>query len=164
MIFRKERWRPVVGYEGLYEVSARGRVRSRNGILAVNRATKYPSVTLSVAGKRKQALIHQMVAAAFVGERPVGFDVTHDDGNRANNRRHNIVYKTRLENIRDKIRHGTIARGSMIGSAVLEEDKVRDIRSRVGRGELKSAVAKLYGISSTHVKRIVTCESWEHVE
>lgn len=102
-----ERWRPVVGFEGRYDVSNRGRVYSwvtervlRPGIAS----NGYPTVAL---GRGKTKTVHSLVAAAFIGPCPPGMEVRHRDGNRRNPRATNLEYGTRADNIRDAVKHGT---------------------------------------------------------
>lgn len=118
-----EEWRPVVGWEGDYEVSNLGRVWScpvgtpRTGRIlrhAVNPGG-YPSVTLSRRGKVKTRPIHQLVLAAFAGPRPAGKDVIrHLDGDPTNNLLGNLAYGTQSENAQDSLRHGTHPKASKI--------------------------------------------------
>jgi len=112
-----EEWRPVVGYEGAYEVSDQGRVRSlERRVRLVTRQAGEPtrlvsprvlrpgpmaSGHLSVAiGKGNSRLVHQLVLEAFVGPRPIGWDSLHLDHNPANNALSNLRYGTRSENLR----------------------------------------------------------------
>jgi len=126
-----ERWLPVPGYEGLYEVSNRGRVKSiprrggRNrmyggGLLRPTAEAKsgYLIVGLWSSNENETLRVHALVVAAFVGPRPEGQEVRHLDGNPANNRWEpgdetetqaaggNLIYGTRSENGRDTVRHG----------------------------------------------------------
>lgn len=112
-----EIWKPVVGYEGRYEVSNLGAVRAvhstRSGsprpLAQTTDSHGYLSVTLykgdGLAG-RKSFGVHQLVAAAFIGEKPAGLDVNHLDGLRANNSSTNLEYVTRSENIKHAVRLG----------------------------------------------------------
>lgn len=116
-----ERWLPVSGYEGCYDVSDLGRVRSwrRSGAPNLfrdvpfvlksntNTGTGYLTVTLCKDGGKATTNVHQMVMAAFVGPRPDGQQVRHLDGNRTNARLLNLAYGTASENMHDTIRHGT---------------------------------------------------------
>lgn len=58
-------------------------------------------------GKRRQWRLHQLVAAAFLGEKPAGYETRHLDGNKLNNRITNLAYGTASENGLDRVRHGT---------------------------------------------------------
>lgn len=112
-----EQWLPVVGWEGLYEISSHGRVRSLHtgrgrrrpdSLLSTERpSSDYPMADLSRDGKRVTYSVHSLVAAAFIGPRPEGMDICHNDGDSRNCRLENLRYGTRSENIRDEIAHGT---------------------------------------------------------
>lgn len=118
-----ERWLPVVGWEGLYEVSDQGRVRSldrtvtfkdgrtRTWRSATRKPQKNPSghlhMMLHKDGKTgKGYLVHRLVMAAFVGSCPDGMEVCHNNGDPADNRLTNLRYDTRAANIQDCIDHG----------------------------------------------------------
>lgn len=107
----EEQWLPVVGYEGLYEVSNQGRVRS-----ALQRSS-FPSQERCHAGHRRVWLrsgdvgrkhfVHVLVLTAFDQPRP---DPTaqcrHLDGNSANNHLSNLKWGTVSENALDRVLHG----------------------------------------------------------
>lgn len=122
-----EEWRPVVGYEGLYEVSDLGRVRSldrmipdrwgglrpvKGKILAANISpqTGYKTATLTdAAGGRKlyYALVHRLVLEAFVGPCPPGMECCHKDLDRSNEALSNLRWDTRSANTLDAVQHRT---------------------------------------------------------
>ena len=124
MTFTVKEWRPVVGYEGLYEVSSIGQVRSLPRIttdtLGRNRsfpgkllslttqrpAAPYRAVGLCKNGKQITWRVHVLVIAAFVGPRPAGYDVRHLNGDHRDNRIENLVYGTHSENGLDTVRYG----------------------------------------------------------
>lgn len=92
-------WRPVVGFEGLYEVSDTGQVRnSRNGHILKSRAHR--NLYLGVAlGRGNNRLVHRLVAMAFIpGDHAL--QVNHKDGNRANNCVANLEWLTCSDNHR----------------------------------------------------------------
>lgn len=102
-----ETWKPVVGHEGRYEVSSWGRVRNvaRGRMLKPGLASNgYFTVAI---GKGNSRTTHSLVAEAFIGPRPVGMEVLHLDGIRANSHADNLRYGTRTDNILDAVKHGT---------------------------------------------------------
>lgn len=96
-----ENWKDVAGYEGRYQVSDQGRVRGVTGkVLSPNRQNSgYHIVHLYLGGKatRKPALIHRLVAAAFV--QGAGPDVNHKDGDKKHNAASNLEWATKSENM-----------------------------------------------------------------
>lgn len=108
-----EIWKPIKGYEGLYEVSNLGRVKSLsyNGPDRKNKKEKilrpaftgrnknYSIVSLYAYGKRKLYMIHDLVLQSFVGDKPDNITVDHIDMNPKNNRLENIEYVSMRENI-----------------------------------------------------------------
>ena len=111
-----EEWRSVIGYEGYYEVSSFGRVRSTdrkitksNGVIQ-NRTGRekkphvnqdgYPVVHLNKDGKTKTVAVHRLVASAFIRKLVDGEEVDHLDFDRTNNNARNLRIVTHLENIR----------------------------------------------------------------
>lgn len=119
-----ERWLPVVGWSGFYEVSSFGKVRSidrvvtlvsgrtrryRGRILVQSSGSDYGhlQVALSRPGKAPTTrLVHQLVLEAFRGPRPEGCESLHGDGDSANNYEGNLKWGTSLENSLDVVRHG----------------------------------------------------------
>lgn len=116
-------WRPISGYEGLYEVSNCGRIRSidrmvqfwdRHNNLFIERLRKgtklkpsttpngYKLVTLHKNGVRSQFLVHRLVLSTFCGPCANLF-VNHKDGNRINNNINNLEWVTHSENVRHGI-------------------------------------------------------------
>lgn len=108
-----ENWCPVAGYEGYYEVSDHGRVKSRRrpgatGKLLVSYVGKggYLRATLCRPGVQKVVEVHVLVARAFLGSRPDGMQIRHLDGDPTNNQLTNLAYGTVSENAFDQLHHG----------------------------------------------------------
>lgn len=97
----QEEWRPVVGYEGSYEVSNLGRVKSLNynhtgkeDMLKLSPNDKgYLQVKLYKNGEKSIRKVHQLVMMAFVGKCPTGHEIDHYDWNPTNNRLSNLSYQ-----------------------------------------------------------------------
>ena len=110
-----EQWKPVPGYEGIYEVSSEGRVRSlprrgvRGGLMTTRPGKRggYLVVALTRDGRTSTKAVHVLVAAAFLGPRPPGMQVRHREGNPLDARLVNLAYGTPAENAADKVAHGT---------------------------------------------------------
>ena len=110
----QEIWKDVVGYEGLYQVSNLGRIKSlpkekktptttfmtKETILNQHKDKGgYFRVMLTKKGKSILKSVHIIVASAFIGERG-NLTVNHKDENKANNNVNNLEYLTRVENVR----------------------------------------------------------------
>jgi hypothetical protein len=106
----EEIWKDIEGYEGLYQVSNLGHVKSlRNNIIL--KSHKYPNgylyAAFKVKGKCKMIMIHRLVAKSFL-LRPEKTEVNHKDGNKENNAIENLEWVTRSENINHALQTGLI--------------------------------------------------------
>jgi len=168
-----ETWKPVVGYEGLYEVSDRGRVRGvdrveqcgprlrrRSGVLLKTFVTPngYESVHLSKNGLSSPKSIHSLVASAFLGPRPNNSVVRHMDGDQSNNSVSNLAYGTQSENLRDWPRYG-----GRSANQKLTIPQVREIRARLERGETLRAIAKDYGVAHGAINAIKQGRTFSYI-
>jgi hypothetical protein len=118
-----ERWAPIPGCEGHFEVSDLGRVRSMDRILESKNGRKvrhrgrllklavsnsgYLYLRLYIGGKGKAQFVHSLVLLAFVGPRPEGMECCHNNGDQLDNRLANLRWGTHGENVLDQERHGT---------------------------------------------------------
>lgn len=120
-----EQWLPIPGYEGLYEVSDHGNVRSLDRVTtdvggARTRRFRgkllpgyvlpvgYRAFQLSARDKIKSLqYAHRLVLLEFVGPAPKGTEGCHHDGDSLNNHISNLRWGTRQDNVQDSIRHGT---------------------------------------------------------
>jgi len=108
----EEQWKDINGYEGLYEISSFGRVRSKHrlrhratskdGIMKtfINR-NGYECLRLSIDGVKHTVTVHKLVSVAFIKiENDLETDINHIDGNKANNHVENLERCTRSENLK----------------------------------------------------------------
>lgn len=112
-------WRAIPGWEGYYEVSSDGQIRSLDRMTSRGQQIKgrvrtlnilpngYALIALSRGSNRTARTVHSLVAETFVGPRPAKHDVCHRNGKRDDNRIENLYYGTRSQNNRDKVKHGT---------------------------------------------------------
>ena len=178
-----EIWKDVPGYDGRYQVSDQGRVRSVDReVEAANRwggvnVRRYKGriirqrsdgqgrmrVTLGLRGPTP--LVHQLVMRAFVGPYPEGCEIAHWDGNASNNRLTNLRYTTRTDNHADKKRHGTQPQGEQSAMAKLIASQVLEIRRRYDAGEGPEKIHKDMALdcNSRHVSRIGLRQRWRHL-
>ena len=109
-----EVWRPVVGYEGFYEISTFGRIKSLprttpGGIrkIYINKHNGYCYICLSKNGERTQYRVHRLVMNAFVGECS-DKQINHINGDKTDNRLKNLEYCTASENLIHAFRHNLV--------------------------------------------------------
>lgn len=172
-----EMWKPIIGYEGLYEVSNMGRVRSltrisnfrdRSGRInervikgrtmrPQRQKSGYLHVGLSKDGNVTQYRVHRLVAAAFV-DNPEGlYEVNHIDEDKTNNRADNLEWCDHKynNNYGSKPKRG--ARNPM---AKLTNEDVEEIRHRRASGEMLKTIAADFGISINHVCNLAQGKRW----
>lgn len=143
----RERWLPVVGYEGRYEVSDRGRVRNvETGHIKKPYKGRYHYVTLGHADVRT---VHRLVLAAFLGPSKLG--TRHLDGDNYNNVLDNIVYGGQSANMIDRAKHGRY------------KLTVSDVLAIRASGEAQRALAKRFGCTQANISLIKQRRKWAHV-
>lgn len=172
-----EQWKPIPGFSR-YEASNLGNLRSLNykktgkvRVLKPALSDGYlKTMLLSDGGKYYSWNVHKWVALAWLGPR-LEFEVNHKSGIKTDNSVENLEYCTRAQNIQHSVDNGLQKPmpGSLNGNSKLTEEQVLEIRDYVancgkryyGRDEL----AKKYGISSAHIKDIVSGRrgAWSHV-
>lgn len=188
----EEIWKDIPDYEGLYQVSSIGRVRSldrphRKGqLLSINKKSRYGHVGVNLCknGHNKPFSVHKLVALAFIGPRPEKMEVRHLNGIANDNRVENLVYGTSKENAADAIKHGTkrIAskkisehmkqkhalglhpiKGEDNGFSKLTENDVKSIREKRKSGLQLKEIASEFKINYRHVWKIVHRKAWSHI-
>ena len=172
-----EEWRAVVGYDGSYEVSNRGRVRSLDRFVPVqgragrflrgrflrSRRSKWYDV-VEVAGR--SLTVHRLVLESFIGPCPPRHLCRHLDGDPKNNRLENLRWGTVRENQLDKRGHGTMPRGESHWRSELTETMVREIRTRASSGETIPDMLRSgdFPVSLETIRNAAKGKTWSHVE
>lgn len=144
----EEKWLPITAFEGVYEVSSLGRVKSlarisysapkgvriprpvHETILKTNSRRGYKGVTLRAGQRSKCATVHRLVCEAFHGPCPEGMQAAHLNGDKTDNRAENLKWVTPKENMAHQEMHGTKTRGEKAGRSKLFPDQVLNIRER----------------------------------
>lgn len=159
-----ERFVPIGGFAGRYEVSNLGNVRSQitKRILKPGRnSSGYLTVNLYlpvVPKKAKSVTVHSLVAAAFLGDRPAGSQIDHKDGDKTNNALDNLHYVTPLENVRLQQSQGRTPKryhGSSHENAKLNHKQVRLLRSMHEQGRCFAELGRLFGVSASTAANVV---------
>lgn len=168
-----EEWRPVVGYEGWYDVSSLGRVRrirpgsgTRRGRLLkpCREEGGYLHVGVSIASRVKIRNVHRLVAEAFLGPCPPGCEANHKNGIKIDNRPSNLEWVTPAANIRHAYTTRLIVapQGERQGRAKLTEADVRAIRTARGKTSLRE-LARRFGVHYSSIGDIQARRTWVHV-
>jgi len=177
-----EIWKDVVGFEGIYQVSNFGRVKSVSkklkGKLSSVRTSKerilkqsilsnynHLRVTLYDNYRVKGMLVHRLVLEAFVGKCPDGHEACHNDGNPLNNHINNLRWDTSKNNSYDTIKHGKSNRGSINGKSKLTENEVIEIKKLLKSGNLtQKEIAVKFGVSDANINMINKNKRWSHIQ
>lgn len=116
------------GHTPGYEVTRDGRVFSidhnwrglgKRELVQEPNAHGYPSVRLTIDGRRARLCVHRLVAWEYLPERPDPFhEIRHLNGDKTDNRVQNLALGTRKENADDRQRHGRTSRGAKHSAAI----------------------------------------------
>lgn len=155
----KEEWRPVKGYEGLYEVSNMGRVKSLHAskdiiLKQCTRSGGYAGINLHKDGTCNYKLVHRLVATAFI-RNPNNYEcVNHKDGNKKNNTVDNLEWCTSSYNTKHAYRNGLINTDEQKKSVIVykrygEYKSITEASEALGiaPGSLSSAIHKNQSIN-----------------
>jgi hypothetical protein len=178
-----EAWLPVVGFEGFYEVSDLGRVRSlarriattagrggaklykrRERILKPTYRKGYAGVSLAKDNNQKITRVNRLVLTTFVGEPGSSvMQACHKDGNTLNNRLYNLYWGTPQQNNDDRITHGTVLRGDNHPTRKLSGADVLEVRKLLAAGNIQQDVALMFDVNQTAISAINTRRTWKHL-
>ncbi|CAJ1226638.1 NUMOD4 domain-containing protein [Lactiplantibacillus xiangfangensis] len=178
-----EIWKDVPGFEGKYQVSDLGRVKSLNRIRMKHH---YPERILNTSkrlthdgyarvsirddfGKQHEYRVNKLVATVFIPNPENKSSVNHIDGDKLNNAVSNLEWTTRSENMIHAYQHGLKrpVSGTKNGNAKLTEEQVRAIRSEYipySRTHGTVALGKKYGITNAAVGRVVRGSGYKDVK
>lgn len=170
------------GFEGHYEVSNRGRVRSldkwlrqKNGwgwfkrfyrgrlrVLSVD-ADGYLRVGLYARKIAKSVLVHRLVAQAFIPNPYRHPEVDHRNSNRIDARAKNLQWVAEGENTRLRVERGRGTKGETQHLAKLNTHSVKTIRRMAARGKSFADLATEHGVVAATISAVVSRLTWKHV-
>lgn len=175
-----EIWKPIKGYEGVYEVSNFGRIKSlereiyrgkdyakrvqKEKILkqVVNKDS-YHRVSLNKNSKSKMFAVSRLVAEAFIPNPENKPEVNHIDANRFNNKVENLEWVTAEENLNHARENGLLNKmqGEKSWCSKLKESDVKEIRRLHASGKHnQKELSRLFGVHHSNVNLIVKNKSW----
>lgn len=179
LIDSDEKWLDVVGYEGLYSVSDKGRVYSQPRTEFVNsrkggyyryRAGKiltpydstgrYPQIILCKDGVHKTGLVHRLVLTAFVPEFSELCQVNHKNGVKTDNRLDNLEWVTPSQNQKHSVEVLGNHRGTNQGGNKLAEEQVMSIIEELDKGETEQSLAKRFSVKRGTISSIKCGKNW----
>jgi len=174
----KEIWKDVKGYDGLYQVSNLGRVKSLDRYVnskgdsqqlkkgkVLNMHLKkdgYIGIVLCNYGKQKNFRVHRLVAESFIPNPENKAQVNHIDGIKTNNNFLNLEWATDSENIKHAFKNNLIpkASGSKNPMAKLTKEQVDDIRNNNMLTPNKE-LSKKFNVSKTCIYRVKNNITWK---
>ena len=169
-----ETWLDVVGYEGCYQVSDYGRVKSVARISAQNHHLRerirkpetdkdgYQIVNLCKDGKVRLHKVHRLVAMAFIKNTDNRDQINHIDGNKANNRVSNLEWVNGSENVRHALDTGLRKPthisyyGEKNSHCKLSDLQCEEIRKMKAESKITNArLAELFRVGTSQIGRIL---------
>ena len=169
----QENWKPIVGFETLYEISDHGRVRrSAPGsktyvgkILKTLKAssTEHQQANLYDGRHYHRRGVHALVIEAFIGPRPLGKEVNHRDGNPRNNHISNLEYVTRRENHRHASTLGLLAFGTRNGAHKLTHQQVYSILKLIDQKIPDTQISKKFHVCPETIRKIRLGKTWSRL-
>ena len=140
-----EKWKAIKGYEGLYEISSYGVVKSfhknKDGVFISQHTekcnhTNHKSLTLSKDKVKTQFRVHRLVAEAFIDNPENKCCVNHKDNNGENNIYSNLEWATQSENIQHSANQGRLKEAT---------DKANKVQSDLAKMKRENMVGEVYG-------------------
>ena len=176
-----EIWKDIKGYEGMYQVSTQGNLKSLDRIVNHPKSIKltlkggvikssvngsgYKIVQLNKNGKGVIYLVHRLVSGAYLNNPDNKPQVNHIDGNKANNLLENLEWVTRSENMIHAYENNLNHKGENHYKSKLSKTRVSAIKRllRINPNVNKYSLAKKVGVTNGVIYQIINNTTWKHV-
>lgn len=129
----------------------------------ITKNTRHQMITVVIDGKQKCLYIHRLVLEAFVGPCPKEMECCHRDDIPSNNKLTNLYWGTRLDNCKDRIRHGNTNQGEKCPTHKLKTSEVLFIIKEMASGERAVTLANRFGVRPGTIRDIIAKRRWKHV-
>jgi len=155
-----EIWKPITNYEGLYEISNTGRVKSirKNKILKRSNVTSYFRVILAKGNKKYTLSAHRLVAEAFIPNPHNKPQVNHINGIKNDNRVENLEWVTQFENMKHAIEMGLLnaPKGGNHYKAKLSTQQINEIKNLFTNNTYtRMQLSKKYNVSYDYIAQVI---------
>lgn len=174
-----EIWKDIEGYEGYYQVSSHGKVRSmerevpdpriKSGVKKVSSRVMKPGVhnrgylkvSLRKGGAKQMLYIHRLVGSAFLERDEHRTTINHLDGDKTNNHVSNLEWLSHLDNVRHARETGLAPTRPRAKITKLD---VLWIREWLSQGFKQQAIAEAFGLDARSISAINVGRTWGDVE
>jgi len=164
-----ETWKDIENYEGSYQVSNLGRIKSfmKKEPQILKEATSiegYKFITLTKNLKHKSLGIHRLIAIHFIPNPNSKPEINHINCNPSDNRIENLEWCTPKENKQHSVRMGRVPNGVTHYLSKLNEEQVVEIRGLYANGNITmKEIAKKYNVSNCAIRYVIRRITWKHL-
>jgi len=174
-----EEWRDIPGFNGDFQASSLGQIRSLTRTVMTKRGPwvykgkvrkqtsflGYLVVSISLSKTSIRYLSHRLICLAFNGVPKDGMEVNHVNGKKDDNRIENLEWSTHKDNVQHAFDTGLNrgAKGSLAHNAILDEHDVIGIKTYLKYGFMQKDIAEIYGVSPEVISGIKNKRKWKHV-
>lgn len=166
-----EQWKYIDGFNGFYQISSNGKVKSATGLIRRASYTHdgYLKIRLVASGNERTARIHRLVAEAFIPNPLNKETVNHKDGNKTNNNVLNLEWADRHEQLIHAYKHhlkkpmgGTTNANAKLGNEQVLAIRKKYIRNSKEHGTV--ALGRKYGVSNCVIGLVIAGKSYKNVK